>query len=259
MVLIHGFGTCAFLWRQLAPALAAAGFTAIAIDLLGHGESDSPDEGDFSLPAQAEHVARALAALRIPSAALIGQGIGGLVALLLAASPRIRISGVALVSPPDPDDLPGSDIRALQRQSALVALSANTLFGARAALAPLLLSGVHRREHMPALLISRYLAPFVGPDGLAQLMLRAATVALDGEARARLIDVTSPVLVIEGAKDPSLPKLDWARLLSRSTIRSIRVEESGRLIPEDAPDALRTLILEWLGELSEAAIAPFSH
>ena len=37
VVLLHGFGTCAFLWRRLSPALAMAGYTAIAIDLLGHG------------------------------------------------------------------------------------------------------------------------------------------------------------------------------------------------------------------------------
>jgi pimeloyl-ACP methyl ester carboxylesterase len=35
VVLLHGFGSCSFLWRAVAPRLADAGYTALAIDLLG--------------------------------------------------------------------------------------------------------------------------------------------------------------------------------------------------------------------------------
>ena len=42
VVLLHGFGTSSFVWRALAPALVRERWTACAIDLLGHGESDRP-------------------------------------------------------------------------------------------------------------------------------------------------------------------------------------------------------------------------
>ena len=250
VVLLHGFGTCAFLWRRLAPALANAGYMAIAIDLLGHGESDRPEDAAYHLAAQADHVARAMAALRLSSAALVGQDIGGLVALVLAAGPRFTVDGVALLSPPDPDDLPGSDIRALQRGSALIALSANLLFGAQPALAPLLRAGVAEPANMPDLLVARYLAPFVGTDGLAQLLLRSAAVEFTVESRARLGEVAAPVLVLNGEADTGRPILNWSSLLPASHVDEDTVTGSGRLIPEDAPTALFDQLASWLARIT---------
>lgn len=247
VVLLHGLGTCTFLWRRLAPVLAMDGYTAIAIDLLGHGESDRPEDGNFTVGAQAEHVARVLAALRLPSVRVVGQDIGALVALTLAANPRAHVESVALLSPPDPDDLPGPEIRALQRSAALLVFGANTLFGAQPALAQLLHGGVANAEHMPDRLVARYLAPFVGPDGLNQLLQRAAAVELTGDQRELLADVRGPVLVAIGEAEAPKPSLSWATLLPSASVAVTQIAGAGRLLPEDAPDAVETLILEWLG------------
>ncbi len=246
VLLLHGFGTCAFLWRQLAPQLASAGYTAIALDLLGHGESDRPSDAAFTLDAQAEHVIRAVAALRLPDMAVIGQDIGALVALELAASPRSRVTSLALLSPPDPDELPGVDVRAMQRNAALLALSSNTLFGALPALAPLLRAAVADPSLMPERLIARYLAPFVGPDGLNQLLQRAAAVEWSAQARDRLRAVAVPVLVLDGAEDPPRQSLDWASVLPQATIATERLAGASRLLPEETPTALKERILRWL-------------
>ncbi len=245
-VLLHGFGTCAFLWRHVAPSLAANGHTAIAVDLLGHGESDRPDDADYSLDAQADHVSRALAALRIPSAIFVGQGIGGIVALLIAANLRLRVDGIVLLSPPDPDDLPGAEIRSLQRQSALTAMTANTIFGAKPALAPLLTQSVANSDNMPDLLISRYLAPFVGSDCLAQLMQRATAVELSKQGQDILGDVAVPVLILEGQKDTLRPKTIWSKRFPKAHITEQLLLKAGRLLPEDAPDAVNEQIQRWL-------------
>jgi len=42
IVLLHGFGTSSFLWRNIAPEIALANRTAFAVDLFGYGESDRP-------------------------------------------------------------------------------------------------------------------------------------------------------------------------------------------------------------------------
>lgn len=246
VVLLHGLGTCTFLWRRLAPVLAMAGYTAIAIDLLGHGESDRPIDGNFTIGAQAEHVARVLAALRLPSVRLVGQDIGALVALALAANPRSHVESVVLLSPPDPDDLPGPEIRALQRSAALLVFGANTLFGAQPALAQLLQAGVTQAEHMPDRLIARYLAPFVGPDGLNQLLQRAAAVEWTEDQRALITDVQGPVLVVEGDADAPKPSLSWQSILPSASVAVTRLSGAGRLLPEDAPERVETLILDWL-------------
>ncbi len=246
VVLLHGFGTCAFLWRNLAPVLAHAGFTTYAIDLLGHGESDRPDEALYSLRAQAEYVARAIAALRFPRAHFVGQDIGALVALLVAAQSPAAVASLALLSAPDPDDLPGPEIRQLQRTSARLALSGGSLFGALPALAPLLRSAVSDATRMPELLVARYLAPFVGNDGLAQLLRRAAAIELEPGTSDPWAPVAVPTLLIESAgTDTQEAPSEWARRLPAAQVETRRFA-GGRLLPEDAPEALAEGLLSWL-------------
>lgn len=188
VLLLHGFATSAFLWRQVAPRLASAGFTTVAIDLLGHGESDRPIDAAYTASAQADYVERALTALRLGEVAVVSQDVGALVATMLAAQRPSLVRSLLLLEPPDPDDLPGPMIRALQRGSARAALSANTLFGARPLLEPWLLERAGQPTE-PDRLVARYLASFVGPTGASELLQLASHVALlDGERR-RLRDV----------------------------------------------------------------------
>jgi pimeloyl-ACP methyl ester carboxylesterase len=222
-----------------------AGYTALAIDLLGHGESDRPDDASYALDAQAEYIGRALAVLRLSAVSLIGQDIGALVGLLVAATPRLEVERVCLLSPPDPNDLPGAEIRSLQRLSARVALQSNTLFGAQPALAPLLRAAVSAPEHMPDLLVARYLAPFVGHDGLSQLLQRASAVELSAAGLSRLASVAAAVLVVDGEADPPRPSLSWGAVLPAATV-TVRRIAGGRLLGEDAPSALAELIIDWL-------------
>ena len=71
VVCLHGFGTSSFLWRTVAPEIAEQRHTVVAIDMLGHGESDRPLDTEFGIMAQAEYLDRALTALRIPRAAVV--------------------------------------------------------------------------------------------------------------------------------------------------------------------------------------------
>ncbi len=249
VVLLHGFGTCTFLWRAVAPRLAEAGYTAIAVDLMGHGESDRPADVSYDLGAQAQYVEQALTALRLPEAAVVGQDIGGLVALLLAAQRPARTRKIALLEPPDPDDLPGPEIRMLQRTSVLSALTANTLFGARPLLEPLLRRAVSSAAHMPDRLIARYLAPFVGSDGAAQLLQLASAVALTDEERRRLADVRADLLLWVGAEHADQPAgrlHGWRRALPNGTVRPLTDHPLGALVPEAAPLAFVSALLAWL-------------
>ncbi len=250
VVMLHGFGSCSFLWRAIAPRLADDGYTAIAIDLMGHGESDRPSEADYGLGAQAEYVERALTALRLPEVVIIGQDMGALVGLLLAAQRPLRARRLALLEPLDPDDLPGPAIRALQRTSALSALTANALFGARPLLEPMLRDTVTDPTHMPDLLVARYLAPFVGQSGASQLLQLASAITISGEERQRLGDVRADILLWLGVKqqdkDVAVRIDDWRSTLSSASITPLTVAHCGMLVAEDNPEALLSALRAWL-------------
>jgi pimeloyl-ACP methyl ester carboxylesterase len=88
IVLIHCF-TCAMdWWDQVLPRLEKR-HRVVRVDLLGHGGSEMPASG-YSIEAQADLVAEALAGLGVRNATVVGHSLGGTVSVALAErSPRL--------------------------------------------------------------------------------------------------------------------------------------------------------------------------
>lgn len=82
VVLIHGMAGSSSAWRDALPGLAEHAHV-IAPDLLGHGRSDKP-AGDYSLGNHASLVRDLMAQLGLERATIIGQSLGGGVALQFA-------------------------------------------------------------------------------------------------------------------------------------------------------------------------------
>ena len=82
ILLIHGMAGSSRTWREVMPELARD-FTVLAPDLLGHGESAKP-VGDYSLGAFASGLRDLLAVLDLGPVTVIGQSLGGGVAMQLA-------------------------------------------------------------------------------------------------------------------------------------------------------------------------------
>ena len=96
LVLIHGMACSSTTWRFVLPALAER-FTVIAPDLVGHGDSEKP-RGDYSLGAFASGVRDLLLALGHERATLVGQSLGGGVAMQFAYQFPERCERLVLVS-----------------------------------------------------------------------------------------------------------------------------------------------------------------
>ncbi len=84
VLLLHGFPQFWWTWRAQLPALAAAGFRAVAPDLRGYGASDKPPRG-YDLPTLAADVAALVRALGERDAVVVGHDWGGLLAWTTAA------------------------------------------------------------------------------------------------------------------------------------------------------------------------------
>lgn len=258
VVLVHGFGTSSFLWRQVGPMLAVRQCRAFAVDLFGYGESDRPFDADFGLRAQADYLDRALTALQLPRVTLVGMDIGGIVALRLAAERRDRVARLLLVGPPPLDDLPGAEIRDLQRETARYAFRLSRgLFGASSLLTPFLEASVASGRHMPSILIGRYLAPFLGRDGANHLLALAGSLEEDQVDDLDLADVRVPTLVVRGTRDRWCTKgVAEGYVESLPQGRYEHVDEVGRLVPEEAPERLVRLIGDFLTEETPPAQGP---
>lgn len=82
VLLIHGMAGSSRTWRDVMPLLTRH-FTVLAPDLLGHGESAKP-LGDYSLGAYASGLRDLLGLLGVDRATVVGQSLGGGVAMQLA-------------------------------------------------------------------------------------------------------------------------------------------------------------------------------
>ena len=183
VLLVHGFGTCAFLWRNIGPEIALANRTAFAIDMFGYGESDRPFDAAFGIAAQSEYLDRALTALRLPKATVVGVDLGAAVALHLAATRPDRVERLILVNPIALDEVPANDVKTMHRNTARFALRVSRgVLGAAPLMTELLRGSVAREESMPDPLVARYLAPYVGRDGLEHLLMLGRSITDDDKS-----------------------------------------------------------------------------
>jgi pimeloyl-ACP methyl ester carboxylesterase len=245
VLLIHGFATSSFLWRHVAPRLATRQATGFAVDLLGYGESDRPFPADFGVTAQASYLDLALTALRVTSAVVVGVDVGATIALRLAFDRPERVERLVLVSPPPLDDFPPREVRELQRASGRYALSLNrSLLGAMPLFGEYLESLVGEKERMPPTLVGRYLAPFLGREGLSHLQNLVRSLEDDDLDDLNPSEIPQPTLVLRGTRDRFCDR-GTAESLAKALPQGSFAEVQGvaRLIPEESPAELVELLL----------------
>ena len=89
LLLVHGMAGSSATWRELIPRLAR-NYRVVAPDLLGHGASDKP-RGDYSLGAFAVWLRDFIDELGIARATVIGQSLGGGIAMQFAYQHRAAL------------------------------------------------------------------------------------------------------------------------------------------------------------------------
>jgi len=101
VVLCHGFPESWYSWRHQLPALATAGFHAVAPDMRGYGATDAPDAIDrYTLLHLVGDVIGILDALGAETAVVVGHDWGAPVAWHAALLRPDRIRGVVGLSVP---------------------------------------------------------------------------------------------------------------------------------------------------------------
>ena len=103
VVLLHGFPETSRSWRHQLPALAEAGFHAVAPDLRGYGRSDRPRAvEDYAFPRLLGDVAGLIGALGHGSAHVVGHDWGGALAWVLAAQRPELVRTLTILNAPQP-------------------------------------------------------------------------------------------------------------------------------------------------------------
>jgi len=96
LLLIHGLGASVVTWRDNMSQLAER-FRVYSIDLPGHGDSDKPNI-DYNADWMVEFLRRFIESLGIERLTLVGNSVGGALALMTALAHPNMVSRLILVS-----------------------------------------------------------------------------------------------------------------------------------------------------------------
>ena len=266
VVLLHGFPEFWWCWRAQLPALAEAGYRAVAMDLRGYGGSDKTPDG-YDPVTLAQDVAGVVKALGERSAVLVGHGWGGYVAWATATLHRREVSALAVAAAPHPAAM----LTGLRRQPGAAALRHVLAMQVPYLPERRLADARHRfvRGHLDAwsspasrfpdedVAATYQRAIGVWPSSHCALeyhrWLVRSRVRSDGRAfdRAMRAPVPQPVLAVYGADDPALPR--GAVPATRGHVTGPLTEHVlpgvGHFPPEEAPDTFSELLVDWLGTL----------
>lgn len=239
VLLLHGANDQAGAWARIVKPLLAR-YRVVALDLPGHGKS-APEQGPLSAQDVFEGV-DAFAAAEAPGGplTLVGNSMGGWMALRVAhARPRavahvILVNGAAVTG----DD---HGVSLLPRTRAEAARSLSALTGPRTPMAPaFVLDDLVRRA--PASPLARIMAAPLGPT-------------LDG----RLGEIQVPVTLVWGEADRLLD-LAYARRVAASLPRArlLTLPGCGHIPQRECPDRLVAALSQALAEppVGPAALAP---
>jgi pimeloyl-ACP methyl ester carboxylesterase len=271
ILFLHGFPTSGYLFRAAIADLADA-HRCIAPDLLGLGDSTGPLDSDYSLPAQADRMARLLDELGIREATVVGHDLGGGVAQHLVASCPDRVSRLVLVDTVAYDNWPVPAVKRLGRLAwsrMVFDLAVETgLFHRYAASRRGLRAGVHDPETLTDAAIGEYLRPalqaslFFREPRERMRRFALALARTDPPSTLEVVDAlrewTKPTLVVWGADDPYF-SVSWGKRLADEIPGCTRLEIipfCGHLVPEERPHELAILVGELVGCSSTPAAAP---
>jgi pimeloyl-ACP methyl ester carboxylesterase len=209
VVLLHGIPAWGYVWHRQAGPLART-HRVLVPDLPGYGYSDKSDAFDRSLAAQAEFIARWLDVLGIGSATLVGNGIGGGIALRMAVLMPERVARLCLVNSACYDNFPGEDIVEVSAPAVFHRVSASGMVE--------VMEGILKREVAAHDLhvLDALLAPYATEVGKLSLIRNASALNTNHtmELTPRLPRLSVPTLVVWGRDDRALPA-DYGRRLAR--------------------------------------------
>ncbi|MGD0862989.1 MAG: 2-succinyl-6-hydroxy-2,4-cyclohexadiene-1-carboxylate synthase [Candidatus Limnocylindrales bacterium] len=256
LLLIHGFTGRASDWGPFLPALQQAA-TTITVDLLGHGDSDSPAEpARHAIERQAADLAAVLRRIGAAPADVAGYSLGARVALRMAAASSGVVRRLMLESPSagiaDPAD------RAARRDAdeqlaRLLESRGMQAFVERWESLPFFAS----ERALPAASRARLHAERLRNrrEGLAACLRGAGQGSME-PLDGRLGGVKSPTLVVAGALDETGRLRAEAIAAGIPRARLVIVEKAGHAPHREAPGRFASLLLEFIARAPAGAPPP---
>ncbi len=270
LLLLHGEPTWGYLFRQQIPAWSEHA-RVVAPDHMGFGKSAAPSDRTYWLQDHIDNIERFVLELDLRNITLVMHDFGGPVGMGLAARHPGRIRRIVSVNGPTPfgqpdliDRLTANAGDAPWFQWILDAEEHGILDEVLGhldynILSTMKLNGFVRNEIVTDTWIRAYAAPFPTPTEAAGAIGWAKGFATgmhrfeEPSADAISAITAKPALAIWGEQDRTLHPDHFLPLFAQlfPDAPVYRLPEAGHYSPEDAPDDIRRLVIEFLNATAE--------
>jgi pimeloyl-ACP methyl ester carboxylesterase len=254
IVLLHDIPAGAFAWNGVIPLLAGTSRAVYAIDMLGYGLSEHPWPADTSIWGHADCLSILFDDLDLRNVILVGHGIGGGVAQVLATrlSPN-RVAALILVDTIAYEysfapNWPLPDMKKCQDPDAPKHISVEDMIKQLGSTLPQGVQAVQRFNDV----INNYVDQWnseLGKEVLYQ-HIRQLLPNYSNSVASDLKQMGKPTLIIWGEKDEQIP-LKLGQRLHREIAESrlVIVPGAGHLILFDASEQVASAITDFIGRL----------
>jgi len=235
IVLLHGYASSIEWWGKVAPKLAdKTGRKVIAIDLVGHGGSESPrDSKSYGALGQSLAVTRVLAKLHADNVVLVGHSMGGHIATYVAEREPNLVAKVAVI---DTFGAPG-----LRDLGPLQSITCAPIIGA--ATDRLRVFDAVTKSSLQKGFAADYTIPPFAYRSLKAMLHRGVCDSTAGDElnsqrpeAKRLAQLGKPVKVIWGSEDTLTPTAANVAAYRDAGLSPVIVQGSGHSVQVEKPD-----------------------
>lgn len=244
VVLIHGFRTPSYIWKDHLKPLAESGYRVVAFDNYGRGFSDRP-EGNYTAERTDRLIIELLDHLRITRPVhLVGYSMGGATAAIFSATHPNKVRSLSLIAPAgtgEPTFLPG--LISIPGLGEIIFHYAGDMLG----------RGSAERAAKASSDPERHLADHeaqAGFDGYSRALLSSIRhyPLWDAKDAYQAIGASDlPVQIIWGTDDDVVPYAnaeEITALVPSATLHTF--EETDHLVPLAEAEKLNTLLVEFV-------------
>jgi haloalkane dehalogenase len=245
VLLVHGYPESSYMWRDVLPAVTAAGFRAVAPDLAGLGDSPPDRPGTWE-----RHVAalqRFVAEQELERVTVVVHDWGGMIGLAWACEHPDAVAGLVISNTGFfPDGKWHGFAKGMrtegQGEELVAAFTREGLEGMLRSLSPGIADSA----------IDEYWKGFDGDDRRAMQLEFYRSMDFEKLApyEGRLAALGVPTLLLWGADDPFAPVAGAHRFKREIPHADLRVvDDAGHFVYEDAPEEAAGAIREFLERL----------
>jgi pimeloyl-ACP methyl ester carboxylesterase len=253
LILIHGLASNLGFWRYNIPALAER-YRVIAIDLPGYGRSAKSGDYPYTLSFFAESIRDLVAELGLEHVTLVGQSMGGQIAMVTALQHPESVDRLVLVDP--------AGIEAFSAGEGAWLRSVYTIAGIRAtpedAVRRNLVLNFHEWDDRLEWMVEERvrLARTDEFDQFANAVIHSVGAMLDEPTAPFLERITQPTLIVYGEHDGLIPNPYLHPGFARDIFREgaeripdaalVEIGDAGHLVMLERPEAFNQAVLDWL-------------